>query len=59
MDYIIGTKNEHINHIDWTDLYKFKDQIDFSRLKKTINKSNHYNDKHNRIVYNSILNRIT
>lgn len=49
----------HINHIDWTDLYKFKDQIDFSKIKKTINKSNHYSDKQNKIVYNKILDRIT
>ena len=49
----------HISHVDWTGLYKFTNQIDFSTLKKSINKSNHYSDKHNKIVYNNILNRIT
>jgi len=40
-------------------LYKFKEQIDFSKLKKSINKSNHYNDKNNMLVYNKVLDRIT
>ena len=49
----------HMNHVDWSGLYKFKYQIDFSKLKKSMNKSNHYNDKNNMIVYNKVLDRIT
>ena len=49
----------HMNHVDWTNLYKFTDQMDFSKLKKTLNESNHYSDKENKIVYNKILDRIT
>lgn len=48
----------HMNHIDWNNLYKFKDCLDFSNLKKSVNASNHYNDKNNKIVYKEVMKRI-
>ena len=51
-------KTIHMNHVDWKGLYKFKDQMDFSKLKKSVNNSNHYDEKNNMIVYNKVLDRI-
>ena len=32
--------------------------MDFSKLKKSVNNSNHYDEKNNMIVYNKVLDRI-
>ena len=53
-----GYKTLHLNHIDWNGLYKFNNSLDFSKVKKSINSSNHYNDKNNKLVYNEVMKRI-
>ena len=49
----------HISHIDWKDLYRFENQLDFNKVKKDINNSNHYNDRNNKLVYNEVMKRIS
>jgi hypothetical protein len=50
----------HIVNIDWTELYQFKNVLDFNKLfQKNKGIMNHYNDIGNEIIYKIILEKLT
>ena len=49
----------HITHSDWTDLYQFKDLLNFNNVhKKYKGFTNHYSIKGNNLVYKKLLSKI-
>ena len=49
----------HISNIDWDDLYQFPDMVVFSKLRKNHGLMNHYNDRTNFKLFNTINSIIT
>jgi len=49
----------HISHIDWKNLHKFENFLNFKEVfQKHRGSVNHYTEEGNQIVYQSVLNRL-